>query len=195
MVGWLLGRLVGRTIAVQQLLGSKSRDLDCAICQQYGREITANAFGLLERADAGAAQIDTCVLGAGEGAQEQLGAVFAVNHLGQSSDGGGATGFESREKGTLCGDTGTSVRVVQRCQSLKQVRAILATLDGKGPLPWSREHLQRVEDLGDLIQPAEAGKPRTGQQDGVQRAVAHQRDAGVDVATKVGHAQAQPQSR
>src|SRR5665647_375230 len=140
----LVGRLVQRTVATRQSLGSESGNPDGTVGQQHGRKVTAEAFRLLQRANGGTAQIDDRVLATGESAQEQLRAVFALNDLGQSADGRRATRFESLEEGPLCSDAGASVRVVQRCQRLNQVWAILAALNGKGPLPRSREHLQAV---------------------------------------------------
>jgi hypothetical protein len=121
LVGRWRRRWVGRVVTVRQVLGSQAGDLEGAVGQQNGGEVAAEAFRVLERANARAAKIDTCVLGAGEGAKEQLGAVLAFNHLRQSSDRRGATGFESCQKGALCSHAGTGVSVVQRCQCLDQV--------------------------------------------------------------------------
>jgi hypothetical protein len=116
-------------------------DVGGAVLEQNLCQVTAKAFGLLERTDAGAAQLDAAVRAAGEGAQQELRAVFALDHLGQSADRRGAAGFESGEQSALCGYAGSGVWVVQRCQGLNQVGAVLTALDGKGALSRSREHL------------------------------------------------------
>src|SRR5674476_1192203 len=68
----LVGRLVKRTVATRQSLGSESGDPDGTVGQQHGRKVTAKALRLLQRADAGTAQIDGRVLATGESAQEPV---------------------------------------------------------------------------------------------------------------------------
>src|SRR5680860_1257533 len=138
----LVRRLVQRTVTTRQSLGSESGNPDRTVGQQHGRKVTTEALRLRKRANGRTAQVDDRVLTTGESTQEQLRAVLALNDLGQSTDGRRAAGLESLEKGTLCSDAGARVRVVQSHQRLDQVRSILAALNGEGPLPRSREHLQ-----------------------------------------------------
>ena len=66
-------------------------------------------------------------------------------------------------------------------------------LDRQRALAGGRQHLQRVEHLGRLVEPAEPGQAGAGQHHGVVRTVADLADAGVDVAADVDDLDAEPE--
>src|ERR687898_654036 len=90
----------------------------------------------------------------------------------------------------LLGHRGTSLGVVECTQDVEHV-IVRATLDRERALPGGRQHLQRVEDLGGIVEPAEPGKPGPGDYDGVERAVGHPGQPAVDVPADGHHVQAQ----
>ncbi len=70
-----------------------------------------------------------------------------------------------------------------------------AALDRQRTLAGGGEHLQRVEDLGDLVGAAEPGESGAGQDDGVEVAGGDLGDPGVDVATNPDQLQAEAERR
>ncbi len=66
---------------------------------------------------------------------------------------------------------------------------VRAALHCERTLARSREHLQRVEHLGDVVEPTDPGQPGPGEQDGVVLTGPDLADPGVDVATDADHVQ------
>jgi hypothetical protein len=87
------------------------------------------------------------------------------------------------------------VRVVEGpLEELDQVGVLGAALDGERSLARGRQHLQRVEHLGRLVDTAEPGQAGAGQHDGVVLPGGQLADARVDVATDAHHGDAQAES-
>ncbi len=66
-----------------------------------------------------------------------------------------------------------------------------AALHGERALAGRGEHLERVEHLGGVVEPADPGQAGAGEQDGVEVAGADLADAGVDVAADADHLEAE----
>ena len=79
-------------------------------------------------------------------------------------------------------------RVVEGGQRGDEV-VVGAALDRERALAGRGQHLQRVEHLGDLLEPADPGQPGAGEQHRVVLAGADLADPGVDVATDARHVQ------
>ena len=62
---------------------------------------------------------------------------------------------------------------------------VVAGLDRQRTLPGSRQHLQGVEHLGGLVEPADPGQSCAGEHDGVVGALADLADPGVHIAPDV----------
>ena len=92
-----------------------------------------------------------------------------------------AARLERREHGALGLDGGAGGRVVERGERRHQVGVGRAALDGQGALAGRGKHLERVEHLGDGVEPAEPREAGPGEQDRVEP-VAHLAQPGVDVA-------------
>ena len=65
----------------------------------------------------------------------------------------------------------------------------LPRLDGQRALPRGRQHLQRVENLGGLVEATEAGQPGAGEDDRVVHTLTDLADPGVHIAADVGDLQ------
>ncbi len=76
-------------------------------------------------------------------------------------------------------------QVLEIGQPGRQVDVAGAALDRQRTLPGGGEHLQRVEHLGDLVEPSEPGQPGPGQYDGVVLTGPDLADPGVHVAPDV----------
>ena len=79
----------------------------------------------------------------------------------------------------------TAARVAvssSRAERGDQVGVVGAALDRERALAGCGQHLERVEDLGDLVEAAQAGQSGAGQDDRVDLALADLADPGVDVA-------------
>ena len=101
------------------------------------------------------------------------------------------------EHGPLGVYGGACRRILQTCEERREVLpledVVRPALDRQGALAGGREHLQRVEHLGDLVGAADAGEARTGEHDGVELAGGHLAEAGVDVAADGDHLETQPE--
>src|SRR4051794_33921777 len=150
--------------------------------EQLGGERAAQGRRFAERAGDRAADGVAAVQGGHRSAEEQLGAVLAVRHVRVGGDRRAAAGFQRGEGAPLGDHAGTGAGVLERGEQCAGALVVLTALDGERPLGGGGQHLQRVERLGDRVQPAEAGQPRPGEDDGVEVARAHPRHAGVDVA-------------
>ena len=122
--------------------------------------------------------------------EPELLAVVALDDLGQRADRGRAAALERGEHGPLGrrprpGWRGSS----SAASAARRASVVGAALDGEGALAGRGQHLQRVEHLGDLLQPADARQAGAGQHHGVELAGADLADPGVDVATNADHVQ------
>lgn len=73
----------------------------------------------------------------------------------------------------------------------------LTALDSRGALPGSGQHLDRLEQLGDLLAQTEAGQAGGGEHDGVELALvgADHGQAGAEVAADVAELQTKAEGR
>ena len=94
---------------------------------------------------------------------------LALDDLGQRPDRGGAAGLERGEHRALGGDGRAGVRVVEGRRTSRGDGRRRRGLDRQRALAGRGQHLQRVEHLGGLVEPAEPGQPGAGEHDGVVR--------------------------
>ena len=73
------------------------------------------------------------------------------------------------------------------------MRVARADLHRERPLAGGREHLERVEQLADLVGPTHAAQPGGGEHDGVEPPLGDRPQAGVDVAAQAGDHEAEAQ--
>ena len=147
--------------------------------------------GVGDVADERAAQVGGAVGGGDDGAQGQLGAVEALDDLGQGTDRGRAPRLELGEQGALGGGAGAGVGVVEGRHHGCRVRVVGADLHRERPLAGGGQHLDRVEQLGGLVDAAEAAQAGGGEDDGVEPALGDGPQPGVDVAAQPGDDQAE----
>ncbi len=115
-------------------------------------------------------------------------AVLAHDDLGERADGGGAATLEGGEHGALGLDGGARGGVVERAQRGRRARRRRGTR-GRGLLTGGRQHLQRVEHLGHLLEPTDPRQARPREQHGI---VSPDRTLPIrvsDVATNAHHVQ------
>jgi hypothetical protein len=113
-----------------------------------------------------------------------VGAVLTLYDLGERTDWGRAAGLELGEHHPFAGDCGARVRVLESLgQQSDQGLVVGAALNRECALPGSREYLDRVKHLGDLVDSTQTSNPGSGQYDGVKLTGGDLPDPGVDVAT------------
>ena len=88
------------------------------------------------------------------------------DHLGDRADRCGTTRLQLGEQDTLRGDRRSGVSVVERRQQFHQRRITGTALDRQRPLSRCRQHLYRLQRLGDDIEASDAGESRPGHHDG-----------------------------
>ncbi len=86
------------------------------------------------------------------------------------ADRGRAARLERGEQGAFGGDGGPARRVVERREDLEEVGAVGPALDRQGALAGRGQHLPRIEDLRDRVQPLDPRQPRVGEHDRVELA-------------------------
>ena len=116
--------------------------------------------GLVDRADYGAPQVGAAVERANEGPQGQFGTVEPLDNLGEGTHGCRAAGFEDGQEGTFSGDADPGVRVVEGGTGGECRAVVGAHLEGERALPGCRQHLDRVEGLGDHLGATNATRAR-----------------------------------
>ena len=94
--------------------------------------------------------------------------------LAVGPDRGRAAGLQSGEQGALGGHGEPGGGVVERAEQVGRSvsGSSSSALDRQRALAGGGQHLDRVDDLGDGVEPAEPGQPGAGEHDGVELAVA-----------------------
>ena len=148
-------------------------------------------LGLVDRTGAAHAYGEDDVLGEGHCSEPQFLTVVPFDNFSQRTQRSRAPGFEGGEDRALGGDGRACGDVVERGQGRDEGDIRRSTLDCECPLTWRGKHLEGVEGLGDLVEPAQARESGAGQDDGVVVTLAHLADAGVDVAADAHQVEAQ----
>src|SRR5699024_2222039 len=122
-----------------------------------------------------------------DGAEREDRAVVVLDDLGECPDGRGAAGLELGEDTTLGGDGDPGVRIVEGTKGGDDRLVVLPALHGEGALAGSRQHLDRLEVLGDLLVEADPVQARAREDDGVELVLtgADHPEAGAEVASDV----------
>ena len=157
------------------------------------REAPAEVGGGGGVPDERAAEVSRPVGRGDDGSQGELRAVEAFDDLGECADGGGAPGLELGEQRPLGGGAGAGVVVVEQGDEGCRVRVVRADLHRERPLAGGREHLDRVEQLADGVDPSEATQACGGEHDGVEVSLGDLPHPGVDVAAQSGDDEAEAQ--
>ena len=102
-----------------------------------------------------------------DAAEPELRAVVALGDVGQRSDRRAAAGLERAEQRPLGGDRRPGARRRRGRPGSRSRSSVDAgrDLDRERALAGRRQHLDRVEHLGDLVGPAEPEQPGPGQHD------------------------------
>src|SRR5271156_4200080 len=152
----------------EQLGGHREPELSCPIrTADTGR---ADHVGSVQRRHAAAQRQlleDSAVL------------VNGLDHLGDRPHRRGTTRLQFGEQGTLRGDGRASVGVVELRQQCRQASVPGAALDGERPLSRRRQHLHRLQRLGDVVETSQSGQTRPGYHNCVQITAAYPVQPGI----------------
>ena len=95
----------------------------------------------------------------------------------------GTTRLQFGEQDSFSGDRCACVGVVQLRQQRGELGVVCAALDRERTLSRRWQHLHRLESLGDIREPSDAGQSRPGDHDAVEITVANPVQPGIKVAS------------
>ena len=166
----------------------------CALGEHLCCELLAEPDGVVERTGSGSSYGEGAVGGQRDCSDPQFVTEVPFRNFGQRADRRRAAGLELGEQRALGLDAGAGVRVVEGVVRLRRRRSLSARHStARAPWPGRREHLERVEHLGGLVDPAEAGQSGPGEHDGVELAGGDLAQPGVHVAAYADQLDAEPE--
>src|SRR4051794_15108388 len=165
----------------------------CALGQHLRGELLAEPDRIVERTGRGSSYEECAVGRERDRTDPQFVTEVPFRNFSQCADRSGAPCFELGEQRSLRLDTGAGARIVERLVDYVTQAVADAALDSEGSLAGGRQHLQRVEHLGRLVDAAETGQSGAGQDDRVESAVDDLAEAGVDVAAHVDQVDPEPE--
>src|SRR6185437_9707798 len=177
--------IVAPTYLVGALALPRARhDFPCAQVEQLGGHREPELSCPIRTADPGRADHVGSVQRRHTAAQRQLLENVAVlvdglDHFRDRPHRRGTTRLQFGEQGTLGGDGRAGVGVVQLCQQCCEPGIPSSALNGESTLRRRRQHLHRLQRLGDGVETSQPGQTRPGNHDRVQIATAYPVQPGV----------------